>query len=112
MPEPYESLRTDLQSIVIDPLRSRYYKEYLQSILMARAEGVNVVGTLAWSIFDNFEWDHGYSCRFGVQVSCFGRERYCIRVSNQKQYVNYTTQERYFKASAFEYVNIFKLYQE
>lgn len=71
MPEPYESLRTDLQSIVIDPLRSRYYKEYLQSILMAMAEGVNVVGTLAWSIFDNFEWDHGYSCRFGVQVSCF-----------------------------------------
>ncbi|KAK7704631.1 hypothetical protein SLS64_008395 [Diaporthe eres] len=94
MPEPYESLRTGLQSIVIDPLRSRYYREYLQSILMAMAEGVNVVGTLAWSVFDNFEWDHGYSCRFGVQ------------------YVNYTTQERYFKASAFEYVNTFKLYQE
>lgn len=54
MPEPYESLRTDLQSIIIDPLRSRYYREYLQSILMAMAEGVNVVGTLAWSIFDNF----------------------------------------------------------
>lgn len=54
MPEPYESLRTDLQSIVIDPLRSRYYKEYMQSILMAMAEGVNVVGTLAWSVFDNF----------------------------------------------------------
>lgn len=71
MPEPYESLRTDLQSIVIDPLRSRYYREYLQSILMAMAEGVNVVGTLAWSIFDNFEWDHGYSCRFGVQVCLF-----------------------------------------
>ncbi|KAK7709450.1 hypothetical protein SLS63_013223, partial [Diaporthe eres] len=87
MPEPYESLRTGLQSIVIDPLRSRYYREYLQSILMAMAEGVNVVGTLAWSVFDNFEWDHGYSCRFGVQ-------------------------ERYFKASAFEYVNTFKLYQE
>lgn len=28
------------------------------------------------------------------------------------QYVNYTTQERYFKASAFEYVNMFKIYQE
>lgn len=74
MPEPYESLRTDLQSIVIDPLRSRYYREYLQSILMAMAEGVNVVGTLAWSVFDNFEWDHGYSCRFGVQVSQFQAE--------------------------------------
>ncbi|KAJ0117969.1 beta-glucosidase A [Diaporthe amygdali] len=94
LPEPYEGLRTDLQSIVIDPLRSRYYREYMQSILMAMAEGINVVGTLAWSILDNFEWDHGYSCRFGLQ------------------YVNFTTQERYFKASAFEYVNMFQTYQE
>lgn len=54
LPEPYEGLRTDLQSIVIDPLRSRYYREYMQSILMAMAEGINVVGTLAWSILDNF----------------------------------------------------------
>lgn len=37
---------------------------------------------------------------------------YCTRISNGAQYVNYTTQERYFKASVFEYVNMFKLYQE
>lgn len=37
---------------------------------MAISEGVNVVGTIAWSIFDNFEWDQGSSCRFGIQVSC------------------------------------------
>lgn len=36
---------------------------------MAIAEGINVVGIVAWSIFDNFEWNHGYSCRFGIQVS-------------------------------------------
>lgn len=54
LPEPYESSRTDLHSIVIDPLRSRYYREYMRSILMAMAEGINVVGTLAWSILDNF----------------------------------------------------------
>lgn len=94
LPEPYEDLRTDILSVVIDPLRSRYYREYLQSVLMAIAEGINVVGIVAWSIFDNFEWDHGYSCRFGIQ------------------YVNYTTQERYFKASAFEYINMFSMYGE
>nr|AVH87207.1 beta-glucosidase [Valsa mali] len=94
LPEPYENLRTDILSVVIDPLRSRYYREYLQSILMALAEGINVVGTISWSIFDNFEWDQGTTCRYGIQ------------------YVNYTTQERYFKASAFEYVNMFNIYQE
>lgn len=28
------------------------------------------------------------------------------------QYVNFTTQERFYKASFFEYVNAFKVYQE
>ena len=32
--------------------------------------------------------------------------------ANFAQYVNLTTQERYFKASAFEYVNMFNVYQE
>jgi len=35
---------------------------------MAISEGVNVVGTLAWSIYDNFEWSQGYSVKFGIQV--------------------------------------------
>lgn len=69
MPEPYEDLHTDTLSVVIDPIRSKYYREYMQSVLMAIAEGINVVGTMAWSIFDNFEWNHGSSCRFGIQVS-------------------------------------------
>lgn len=63
-------MRTDVLSVVIDPVRSKYYRDYLGSVLMAISEGVNVVGTIAWSIFDNFEWDQGSSCRFGIQVSC------------------------------------------
>ncbi|KAK7179022.1 beta-glucosidase [Paraphaeosphaeria sporulosa] len=92
--EPYEALRKDLPSIVTDPLRSAYYRDYLEAILIAISEGVNVVGTLAWSIYDNFEWSQGYSVKFGIQ------------------YVNLTTQERFFKASAFEYVNAFNVYLE
>ena len=41
----------------------------MQAILIAISEGVNVVGTLAWSIYDNFEWGQGYSAKFGIQVS-------------------------------------------
>ncbi|KAF2199383.1 glycoside hydrolase [Delitschia confertaspora ATCC 74209] len=94
MSEPFEELKTNLASILIDPIRSNYYKAYLEGILIAISEGVSVVGTLAWSIYDNLEWSQGFSVKFGIQ------------------YVNLTTQERYFKASAFEYVNMFKTYQE
>lgn len=123
MSEPYEELRTNLASILIDPLRSAYYRDYLSAILLALSEGVNVVGTLAWSIYDNLEWAQGYSVKFGIQVCCslslMGRMNWWkgFRLStrntaNLTQYVNLTTQERYFKASAFEYVNMFNVYQE
>lgn len=110
--EPYEALRTNLAQILIDPLRSAYYVDYLEAILTALSAGVNVVGVLAWSIYDNLEWSSGYGVKFGIQVShSFSRLDAWGR-ANKGQYVNLTTQERYFKASAFEYVNMFNIYQE
>lgn len=67
--EPFEALKTSLPTIVIDPIRSKYYVDYLEAILMALSEGVDVVGTLAWSIYDNLEWSSGYGVKFGIQVS-------------------------------------------
>ena len=108
-------------------MRSAYYRDYLSAILLALSEGVNVVGTLAWSIYDNLEWSQGYSVKFGIQVRCpLSLVRKVEReddvadgvhiahrnTANFAQYVNLTTQERYFKASAFEYVNMFNVYQE
>jgi beta-glucosidase/6-phospho-beta-glucosidase/beta-galactosidase len=40
---------------------------YMNAILIAISEGVNVVGCLAWSIVDNLEWSAGYTDKFGVQ---------------------------------------------
>jgi beta-glucosidase/6-phospho-beta-glucosidase/beta-galactosidase len=65
--EPFEALKVLKQDIVTDPIRSSYYREYMQAILIAISEGVNVVGTLAWSIVDNLEWQAGYQSRFGIQ---------------------------------------------
>ncbi|RFU23652.1 hypothetical protein B7463_g12686, partial [Scytalidium lignicola] len=92
--EPFEQLKTLKADILMDVGRTTYYRNYMQAILMAISEGVNVVGCLAWSIMDNLEWADGYQVKFGMQ------------------YVNLTTYERSFKASFFEYVNAFKLYAE
>ena len=66
----------------------------MEAILIAISEGTRVVGCLAWSLVDNLEWSSGYTIKFGMQ------------------YVNLTTQERYFKSSFFTYANAFKQYQQ
>jgi beta-glucosidase len=62
--EPYEELKTLKQDILYDPGRMAYYRNYMEAILMSIAEGVNVVGCLAWAIMDNLEWTDGecYHC--------------------------------------------------
>ena len=57
--EPYEELRTVQADILMDPIRTMYYRDYLQGILLAISEGVNVIGCVAWAIMDNLEWADG-----------------------------------------------------
>ena len=53
--EPYESLKTDLPSILWDTVRASYFRDYMEAVLIAISEGVNVLGTVAWSFVDNSE---------------------------------------------------------
>ncbi|KAK1142205.1 hypothetical protein N8T08_008131 [Aspergillus melleus] len=82
--EPFETLKSLKEDIKFDTIRRLYYRDYMEAILIAINDGVKVVRCLAWSILDNLEWASGYEVTLGIQ------------------YVNFTTQERAYKASFFE----------
>ncbi|XP_021645207.2 beta-glucosidase 12 [Hevea brasiliensis] len=50
-----------------DPFRINYYKKHMWNALRSIKEyNVNVKGYFAWSFLDNFEWNIGYTARFGL----------------------------------------------
>jgi beta-glucosidase len=70
---------------VADVERIQYVNEHLKALARAVALGVDVRGYFYWSLLDNFEWNSGYTKRFGLF------------------HVNYATQERVAKDSALWY---------
>jgi len=49
-----------------DERRMRYLQDHLVQVKRAMDEGVPIKGYFVWSVFDNFEWEHGYAPRFGL----------------------------------------------
>ncbi|XP_077453113.1 lactase-like protein isoform X1 [Stigmatopora argus] len=49
-----------------DEWRIKYYKDYINEMLKALRDGVNLKGYTAWSLLDKFEWDEGFTERFGL----------------------------------------------
>lgn len=73
---------------VHDAGRISYLVRHFQAAADAIATGVPLVGYFVWSLMDNFEWSLGYSKRFGMI------------------YVDYATQRRVIKESAYFYRSI------
>ena len=56
-----------------DHARTLYYANYTSEIWKAiYSDKVDVRGYFAWSLMDNFEWERGYTERFGVVFNDFG----------------------------------------
>ena len=55
-----------IDGVVNDAARIQYFEEYLQGMLKAKQEGMNIKGYMAWTLMDNFEWAEGYKARFGL----------------------------------------------
>lgn len=49
-----------------DAQRWKYIYSHLRYIHRAMSKGVEVIGYLYWSLLDNFEWDKGFTPRFGL----------------------------------------------
>jgi beta-glucosidase len=56
-----------LREALEDNYRVQYYQDYIAEMSKAiNEDGVKVLGYMAWSLLDNFEWAHGYEKRFGL----------------------------------------------
>jgi beta-glucosidase len=51
---------------VLDPDRIDYLRAYIAAMREAIVAGADVRGYFVWSLLDNFEWNNGYSQRFGM----------------------------------------------
>jgi beta-glucosidase len=58
--------QVSLDGRVHDPQRIDYMQRTLLELRRAMREGVRVLGYMAWSLLDNFEWADGYQQRFGL----------------------------------------------
>lgn len=77
-----------LDGKVHDPSRINYAHRYLLELKKAVQDGVDVRGYFHWSLMDNFEWEKGYTERFGLI------------------YVDFITQQRILKDSALWYKDV------
>ena len=51
---------------IADDDRVAYLRNHIAAVEAVRSRGVPVVGYLAWTLLDNFEWAEGYAKRFGL----------------------------------------------
>jgi beta-glucosidase len=51
---------------VDDPRREAYLESHIDAMRSAIADGSDVRRYYVWSLLDNFEWEFGYSKRFGI----------------------------------------------
>ena len=56
----------DMEHSLHDTSRQEYLHGYIRGFGQALKQGVNLGGYFAWSLMDNFEWEYGFSKRFGL----------------------------------------------
>jgi beta-glucosidase len=60
---------------VADPERTAFLADHLNAVIKARQAGCKVGGYFVWSLLDNWEWQYGYSRRFGITYIDYASQR-------------------------------------
>lgn len=68
-------------SLVHDTSRIDYLDAYIGQMQRAYDEGVNIKGYFLWTLLDNFEWEKGYTERFGIVYVDFETQRRVVKDS-------------------------------
>jgi beta-glucosidase len=78
----------DVHGRVPDTRRIEFLRRHLTALQHTIRDGADVRGYHAWSLMDNFEWEQGYSQRFGLT------------------YIDYRDQRRIVKDSGYYYQRV------
>ncbi|KAF3450135.1 hypothetical protein FNV43_RR06215 [Rhamnella rubrinervis] len=71
-----------VKEAIKDSVRIRYLHGHISYLLESIKKGANVKGYFQWAFFDDFEWDAGYTVRFGIVYVDFK--------DNLKRYLKYS----------------------
>jgi beta-glucosidase len=82
--------KPDEAGAVTDTGRTEFLRAYIAAMNATVSNGVDVRGYFIWSLLDNFEWEQGYSNRFGLT------------------YVDYSSLRRIPKSSFHWYADLIK----
>ncbi|XP_011625439.1 beta-glucosidase 12 [Amborella trichopoda] len=88
--DEFNNASVPLKESLNDPMRVDFYKGHTYYLHRAIQKGVNVKGYFPWTFLDDFEWNSGFTVRFGFV------------------FVDYKTLKRYPKRSAYWYKNFLK----
>jgi beta-glucosidase len=62
---------SDHDAIINDEFRIHYLSTHLRAVIQAMDSGSRVEGFFVWSLLDNWEWDLGFTSKFGLVAQNF-----------------------------------------
>lgn len=90
----------DADGRVRDSRRIQYLQDYIAAVHQAIQSGVPVKGYFVWSLLDNFEWNSGYSRRFGIIFVDYEKGQKRV-IKDSARWFSHTIRQNGFKIKTY-----------